>query len=137
MGWFLFLDFSRVLDITSSVTKVFHIPMFLLIGLLVLALSAGGVWTLIASRIGMWEMMFVVWVAIATVFSSWKTGSVPGVQGLSLLSVRFFCHSGVGPEHGAIYEGRACDGLGGIDGGDLQFFVRSEHAWRQNRRGNR
>jgi O-antigen ligase len=77
MSLFLFVDFSRLLDITSGVTKVLHIPMFLLIGLLVLALSAGGIWTLLASRIGIWEMLFVVWVAIATVFSSWKTGSVP------------------------------------------------------------
>jgi O-antigen ligase len=77
MSWFLFIDFSRTLDITSGFTMFLHIPMFLLVGLLVLALAAGGVWTLIASRIGIWEMLFVVWVAIATVFSSWKTGSVP------------------------------------------------------------
>lgn len=77
MSGFLFLDFSRLLDITSGATTFLHIPMFLLIGLLILALSAGGIWALLASKIGLWEMTFVVWVAIATVFSSWKTGSVP------------------------------------------------------------
>src|SRR5580692_9592842 len=77
MSWFLFLYFSRLLDMTSGFTKDLHIPMFLLVGLLVLALSGGGIWMLLGSRIGIFEMLFVVWVAIATVFSSWKTGSVP------------------------------------------------------------
>jgi hypothetical protein len=76
MSFFLFIYFSRLLDVTSRVTLPLHIPMFLMIGLLVLALSAGGVWRLAASRIGMFEMLFVVWVGVATAFSSWRSGSV-------------------------------------------------------------
>ena len=76
MSFFLFIYFSRLLDVTSRVTIALHIPMFMMIGLLVLALSAGGVWRLAASRIGMFEVMFVVWVGVATAFSSWRSGSV-------------------------------------------------------------
>jgi len=76
MSFFLFIYFSRLLDVTSKYTIALHIPMFLMIGLLVLALAAGGVWRLAASRIGMFEMLFVVWVGVATAFSSWRSGSV-------------------------------------------------------------
>jgi O-antigen ligase len=90
MSWFLFLYFSRLLDMTSGFTKDLHIPMFLLVGLLVLALSGGGIWMLLGSRIGIFEMLFVVWVAIATVFSSWKTGSVPVFRDCLYAAMVFF-----------------------------------------------
>jgi len=76
MSFFLFIYFSRLLDVTSRVTLALHIPLFLMIGLLVLALSAGGVWRLAASRIGIFEVLWVVWVGVATAFSSWRSGSV-------------------------------------------------------------
>jgi O-antigen ligase len=76
MSFFLFIYFSRLLDVTSKYTLALHIPMFLMIGLMVMALAAGGVWRLAASRIGIFEMLFVVWVGVATAFSSWRSGSV-------------------------------------------------------------
>jgi O-antigen ligase len=77
LSWFLFLYFGRLLDLTTKLTSSLHIPMFLLTIVLVMALAAGGFWTLTASRIGVFDIMFVVWVAVATAFSSWKGGSLP------------------------------------------------------------
>lgn len=76
MSFFLFIYFSRLLDITSRVTLPFHIPMVLMSILLVLAISSGGIWLLISSKIANLEIMFLIWVGIATIFSSWKSGSI-------------------------------------------------------------
>jgi putative inorganic carbon (HCO3(-)) transporter len=76
MSWFLYIYFSRLLDIASPITLPLHIPMFLMIGLLVLALAAGGLRRLAASRIGVFEVMFVVWVGVASAFSTWRSGSL-------------------------------------------------------------
>jgi O-antigen ligase len=76
MSLFLFIYFSRLLDVTSSVTMPLHIPMFLMIGLLVLAISAGGIGRVSASKIGIFEVLFMVWAGVAAAFSTWRTGSL-------------------------------------------------------------
>jgi putative inorganic carbon (HCO3(-)) transporter len=90
MSWFLFIYFSRLLDVASPITLPLHIPMFLMMGLLVLALAAGGLQRLLASRIGVFEVMFVVWVGVASAFSSWRSGSLQTYRDCLYAAMVFF-----------------------------------------------
>ena len=131
MSGFLFLDFSRLLDITSGATTFLHIPMFLLIGLLILALSAGGIWALLASKIGLWEMTFVVWVLIATVFSSWKTGSVPVFRDCLYSASVFFAILALVRNMEQLSRVARAMAFAGLTAAIFSFSILPEYAWRQ------
>jgi len=87
VGLYLFLYYSRVLDVSEL--RRLHIPMVLLIILTLLALIQGEGRRLFASRLGLAVVSLTGWVCFCLPFSTWIGGSIESVK-LALQSFAVF-----------------------------------------------